>query len=105
MREADWKDEEGRLWKVSLPSDALDRDARMGIPIGPPSLASLGLPLEIEVRLHNQLHARGILTQRDAQRRRQDIFGALKGALKVDVGQIIGVYLGIPEAKNEREVT
>jgi hypothetical protein len=98
LREAHWEDEEGRYWKVSLPSDAPDGDARIGIPIGPPSLVSLGLPLEIEVRLHNQLYSRGILTQRDAQRRRQEIRGALIGALKVDVGRIIDVYLGAPEA-------
>lgn len=67
--------------------------ARQGVPIGPPDLTSLGLPLEIEVRLHNALHDRGILTPQDARRRPAEVQSALQFALKVSTTNILNLYL------------
>lgn len=91
-RRASYTDESGRQWAVMLPDDKPDSDASMGIPVGPPSLEPLGLPEEIEVRLHNQLFDRGLLTQRDVKTRHSHVLGALMAALKVDIGRVCSLY-------------
>lgn len=85
MRRADWTDEDGRKHAVFLPDDADNTEADTGIPIGPLPLGSLGLPLSIEVHLHNELHARGVLTADDLRRRRAEAVNAIAAALKLDV--------------------
>jgi hypothetical protein len=92
LREASWEDTEGRKWAVLLPESALDSEAALGIPVGPPSLESLALPIEVEVRLHNQLFDRRLLTTRDVKNRPADVMGALLAALKVDKQRLIAVY-------------
>jgi len=77
---------------VLLPEGAPDSDASMGVPIGPPSLAPLGLPVEIEVLLHNQLFDRGLIRERDLRRRMPDLAAALMAALRVNVHRIAGLY-------------
>lgn len=92
MRNVVWRDAEGR-WNVSaLPDSAPDSDASRGVPIGPPSLAALRLPKDIEVRLHNELYHRGILTERDAARRMQDVQSALAAALRLSVHKVVALY-------------
>ena len=92
MRETSYTDDEGRTWAVQLPDGAPESDAVLGLPLGPPSLESLGLPLDVEVRLHNQLFARRLFTRRDVKARRMDIFGALQAALRVDSTAIVMLY-------------
>lgn len=77
-----------------LPPSALDLEAANGIPVGPPNLEDLNLPLEIEVKLNNELFARGILTAADAIKKRPEVVAALMAALKVDAGRIIDIYVG-----------
>ena len=93
MRQSQYIDSKGRFHSVLLPDGLLDSDASMGISLGPPSLQSLGLPEETEIALHNQLFSRGIFTLQDAKRRRQDVMGAIQGALKLDVERILELYL------------
>lgn len=93
MRIASYTDDEGRRWAVQLPDGVPDSDAKLGLPLGPPPLASLGLPKETEIRLHNQLFDRRIFTAKDAKRRRQDVFAALQNAFSVDAGRVIDLYL------------
>lgn len=93
MRDVDYTDDEGRIWRVRVPDDCpADRYAE-GIAIGPPALASLGLPLDVEVRLHNQLHARKLLTRRDVLRRPADVYAALQAAYRVDMQTLQMLYL------------
>lgn len=92
MRETHYIDHEGRYWCVLLPDDAPESDAPKGIPVGPPSLEALGLPAATEIRLHNQLYARGIFTERDARRRVQDLQAALSAAFRVDANIIADLY-------------
>lgn len=92
MREATYTDSCGRKWLVLLPDGAPDSDARMGVPVGPPPLEALGLPEEIEVRLHNQLFDRGLIRRRDLRRRMQDVVGALQAALRVSANRIAALY-------------
>jgi len=92
LREISYTDKRGRRFKVLLPEEAPDSMAARGIPVGPPSLKELGLPPEIEVRLHNQLHDRGLFTARDVKTRPQDVMGALMAALKVDKQRLVAVY-------------
>lgn len=94
MRRVSYTDHEGRLRVSMIPEEALDIEAEVGVPIGPPDLSGLKLPLEIEVRLNNELYHRGILDARDALRNRQEIVYALQAALKVDAERIFGMYLG-----------
>jgi len=91
-RRVTYTDDAGRRWVVMLPEGKPDSDASMGIPVGPPSLEPLGLPEEIEVRLHNALVDRGLLTERDAKMRRSHLLGALQAALKVDIVRVAALY-------------
>ena len=92
MREASYADAEGRMWAVLLPEGVPEADAVLGLPLGPPSMEPLGLPLDAEVRLHNQLFARRLFTRRDVKARRMDIFGALQAALRVDITAVAALY-------------
>lgn len=95
MHESAYTDAAGRQWAVLLPTGASDSEASMGLPLGPPSLAELELPLETEVRLHNQLYARRIFTLAEANQRRQDVFAALQAAFKVDTDSVVQLYQAI----------
>lgn len=88
MREASYTDAVGRRWAVLLPDDLPDSDARLGFPLGPPALGRLGLPEDLEVRLHNELFARRIFTEADV-RRTSDIIAALQAAYKVEAMTIL----------------
>lgn len=77
---------------VLLPDGAPELDAPMGIPVGPPSTEELGLPEEVQVRLHNALVERGLLTEGDIKRRRGDIVGAIQAALGLYVRHITRLY-------------
>lgn len=92
MKEVDYTDTDGRKWRVRVPDDCpVDRYSE-GIPVGPPALAALGLPLELEIRLHNELHARKLFTTRDAMRRPQEVTAALQAALKVNMQRLQSLY-------------
>jgi len=93
MKRASYEDAKGRRWATLLADDMPDEDASLGIPLGPPPVEALGLPEEVEVRLHNELFAREIFTAQDAKRRINDVVAALQAALRVDAGLIIGLYL------------
>lgn len=94
LREATWIDADGRRWVTLLPARAPDSDAVVGIPVGPPSLEELGLPLPIEVRLHNELVSRRLLTLVDLRRRPGEIEAALRAALRVDATAIVAMFKG-----------
>lgn len=97
MKRSRYVDSEGRKWAVMLPDGMSEGDANKGIPLGPPSLEPLGLPLEVEVRLHNQLFGRELFTERDVKARRQHVMGAIQATLKVDVERIVQLYRPEPE--------
>lgn len=82
----------GRYTAVLLPDGVPDSDAFMGIPLGPPNLDSLGLPVDIQTRLHNELFVRGIYSLRDSIIARKEILGALLSALRVDTEKIAEAY-------------
>ena len=93
MKTLSYVDEEGRSHAVFLPNGTSEADVAKGLPLGPPSLESLGLPEKVEIRLHNELFARRIFTATDVRKRRIDVFGALQSALKVDTERIVQIYL------------
>lgn len=94
LKTVTYVDPDGRKWFRSLPEHVPEAQAKAGIPLGPPSLKDLGLPKEIEIRLHNQLAERGILTERDARKRLTEVSAALMAALSVDVHEILAIYQG-----------
>lgn len=91
MRQVTYEASDGRKYEVLIPTSAPDSDAVKGIVIGPPVL-QLDLPSGRLVELHNQLHARGLLTSRDATRARQEVYNALIKVLSIDVDSIIAQY-------------
>jgi hypothetical protein len=100
MRELEYEDREGRRFLVWLPEGVPDSEAAKGVRIGPPDLASLGLPVPVEVRLNNELFHRRLFRVGDAKGRRQDVIGALMAALSLDAGRIVDLYglTGAPPA-------
>ena len=86
-----------------MPDGLPDSDANMGLPIGPPDLAPLGFPEEVEVRLHNQLFARRLLTAPDVLRHRKEVFAALQAAFRVDTDRIVALYLESEAAKADNQ--
>jgi hypothetical protein len=92
MREVKYTDSLGQNFVVRIPDDAPLEHAKWGVRVGPPELDGLGLPLELQVRLHNELWARGLLTYGDIRQRRGEVASALREALKLGVGQLEGVY-------------
>ncbi len=93
MNQSSYVDEQGRYHAVLLPNGTNEQDASKGLPLGPPSLEPLGLPEEVEIRLHNELFARKLFTGKDVRKRRIDVFGALQAALKVDIERVVQIYL------------
>ena len=92
MRKVDYQDSKGRMTQRLVPDDAPDANARYGIVVGPPDLDSLGLPQEVEIRLHNELFNRGLLTLDDVRKRRPEIMAAVQAALKVDAESVMAAY-------------
>ena len=94
LKNVSYTDSEGRKKAVLLPEDALEEEAELGIPLGPPNLESLNLPPEIEIRLNNELFNRGIITPNDAIKNRKGIFEAIVSVFKIDGERILAVYMG-----------
>lgn len=92
MESREYTDANGRRWAVMVPDGCPDNMTRSGVPIGPPSLTRLGLPLEVEVRMHNQLLERGILTKRDFEARPRDVMAALQATYRVDLATLHTIY-------------
>ena len=87
----EYKDEEGRKYLVELPEEHQDMP-ESGIVIGPPDLSELGLPIEYEVKLNNQLYDRKLFKLADVRRRPEDIDAALKAIFHLDVRKIRNLY-------------
>lgn len=92
MRRSSYEDSDGRKWAVWLPEGVDDSDASMGLPLGPPSLERLGLPLELEVRLHNNLFAKELFTWGDVQRNRVAIASAIRAMLSPTTEHLLTLY-------------
>lgn len=92
MRRVTHVDVAGRKSLVEVPDNAPDSHAAYGVRVGPPSLESLGLPLALEVRLHNQLYDRGLLSLKQIRGRGQEIFAALQAAFRTDTATITNLY-------------
>lgn len=82
----------GKRYKVQVPDEAEEHLWQYGVVLGPPDLSSLGLPPSIEVRLHNELHVRGLITKADLARRTPDVVAAIQTALKLDAQRVIDLY-------------
>lgn len=99
MKEVEFKDIDGRLYRRLIPDDtspfdlgAIDR----GLDLGPPYNATrklVGVPEEVAVRLHNNLYWRGLYTVGDVKNRRSDVVSALMATLAVDADRIVQTYL------------
>lgn len=87
------EDDSGRRWEVLVP-EGREQDAPYGIIVGPPDVRPLGLPESVAVRLHNELHARGLLDKRSLRGRRiiDDVRAALAAAYRVDVYGVLALY-------------
>lgn len=91
---ATYEDETGRKWAVLVPRGRAE-DAALGVVVGPPDLRdalSDRLPETALVTLHNELFARGLLTDQDLRGRGTELQAALMAALRVDVQRIHLAY-------------
>ena len=68
-----------------------------------PPLDILGLPPDIEFRLHEALFAHGLFTKQDALRRLGDVLNAVRSALKLDVQHVLEVYIHAEDDQVVRE--
>lgn len=109
MKDVDYTDDDGRLFRVRVPDDCPEHMWRAGIPLGPPDLdsqlAERGWPESARIRLHNQLHQRGLFTLKEALRNIAGLEAALKAALKTDVQTLQALYYeehGPPERGTRR---
>lgn len=94
MQQLEYKTPDGFKYQVLLPDGESQKNAKLGIRVGPPDLTSLGLPKEVEKRLNNALYDRGLLTRQDARRRPAEILAAWQSALQADVTRVLDVYKG-----------
>lgn len=92
MRDVTYVDSIGRKFLSRIPDDSKDSDAQYGIIVGPPLLDGIGLPVQLEISLHNELFNRGIFTLNDAKRRRSEIVSALSRVLAVDANKVMEAY-------------
>ena len=83
---------DGKKYRAVVPDQADRETWQYGIPVGPPDLSELDLPVEIEVRLHNELFVRGLITLADVRRNMSSLQGALQAALRVDAQMIVQLY-------------
>lgn len=91
MMQVVYVDSLGRKSLVAVPQGGESHPER-GIVLGPPDLSELGMTEEQTTALHNELFSRGILTYRDARRRRDEIMSSLMTALRVSAEQIMVSY-------------
>lgn len=92
MRQATWIDQHGRKWETLLPDGQPDEAAPSGMPLGPISLEPLHLPLDYEVRLHNELHARRLYGLEDVLRRPKDVTAAVQAATRASAHAVIDLF-------------
>lgn len=102
MTVTSYVDEDGRHHAVMLPEGVPEENASKGLPLGPPILSSLGLQLDQEVRLHNQLFSRRLFTAKDVRARKVDVVAALMSTFKVDAERIVQLYLAQEVKRNGR---
>lgn len=83
-------EEGGKKYKAVVPDNA-DRDTyKYGVIVGPPDFS--WLPPHIDVRLHNELYNRGLITVADVMSRPQEVEAAIRSAVRVDVQTVIQSY-------------
>lgn len=96
MRKAKYTAADGRKFSTMLPDDMPDEQAHVGVPVGPPDLVDAIVdgysPREFAVRLHNELHDRGVLTSRDARRDPGTVVAALMRAHLKDAMWLIETW-------------
>lgn len=92
MKDVTVTDIHGRKSVYSIPDDAPEWHGSMGLFKGPPDLEKLDLPIDIEVRINNQLWARGLITENDLKKRPNEIILAIQSALKIDAQKISQLY-------------
>jgi hypothetical protein len=92
MRKVNYTDSAGRKFVVLVRDQDPDSKASSGIRLGPPDLSFLGLPIDVEIRLNNQLFARGMIEVPKLD----EVQYALQAALKVSAQEIAALYQGAP---------
>lgn len=89
LRRVEYKDLDGKLSLRLIPFDAPDEDAAVGVVVGPPPLDALNLPPDISRRFNNELFHRGLFTEQDIKRRRNDAAAAMMAALRLDIETLL----------------
>lgn len=90
--DVDYEDDAGFWHRVKVPETDRANPER-GILVGPPDLASLSLPVDIQRALNNALFNRGLITKQDVRRRPNEVFACLQQALQVNTTRIMNLYI------------
>lgn len=77
-----------------IPADAPDEDAAVGIVVGPPPIDALELPPALAVRFNNELFHRGLFTEADIKKRRNDANAAMLSAVRFDIETLLASLHG-----------
>lgn len=75
-----WIDENG-YYHLSLVRNE-DDNPLWGIPLEPPSLAELGISIELQKDLHNELVRRNLFSWSDVQAQQNSVTGAVKAVAR-----------------------
>jgi hypothetical protein len=97
MREVDYTDDSGRIWRVRVPDDCPEELYPSGIVVGPPAglddwLTEHGWPETYRIAIHNALHSRGLLTAKDVLQRGKEVQAVLLGVTRTDMQGIQNCY-------------
>lgn len=93
MKLTDYEDERGRKYRVRLPDSASEKDAEMGVPVGPPDVVeALGLPEPFATRLHNMLFDHQLWSLKAVRKKPKLLFHILQRALKVDIQLLMHAF-------------
>ena len=103
MKEASYVDSEGRQIAVWVPEGVPATSASLGIHRGPPPLDGMGLPLDLEVRLNNELFKRGCFEWADVQRNRDLLVQALRVVLNLSAERLLALYLESSSANADNQ--
>lgn len=103
LRRVEYRDADGRLSLRLIPAYASDDEALAGVLIGPPLLDGLGLPLDQEVRLNNELYVRGLFTEQDIRRNRALTLAAIMAANRADLERLLEAIQVPPSAPAVKE--
>lgn len=89
---------DGRMFYVEVPEDAPEHHYRFGVVLGPPDLKIELDTEQLNVRIHNELYARQLLTLHDLRHRPADVVAAIQAAVRIDAQELMAAWYSLTES-------